>query len=340
MKTRFVLLALAITASVTVGAAPTVGASPPPDPPSIEPVAAGIQGAGGSAIGPDGALYVTENQTGRILRIDRNSGATSVYAVGLPTATAPIGGPMDLVFVGDQAYVLVSLVGDFFGNDAVNGIYRMDGPSDWTVIADLGQWALDHPPGPEIDYFIPTGVHYAIERYRNGFIVSDAHHNKVLRVSKRGTISEVRVFGNVVPAGLETHGRDILLALTGPAPHLPEDGRIVSFSPRGDEVETVAAGGPLMLDVERGRGDRLFGLAQGHFTPGQLDGSPADPFTGELLRVGHDGEVSVVVGGLNQPTSMEIVGNDAWVVGLDGTVVRISGIGGRGHHHGHGHGHD
>ena len=110
-------------------------------------LATGVQGANGSTVGPDGALYVTESATGQILRVDPESGATSVYASGLPTAVAPIGGPMDIVFHGETAYVLVSIVGEFFGTPDPSGIYRMDGPSDWTVIADLGSWGARQSTG-------------------------------------------------------------------------------------------------------------------------------------------------------------------------------------------------
>jgi hypothetical protein len=302
-------------------------AGPPPLPPTTAVIADDvIPGANGSTIGPDGALYVTASDTGQILRVDTTTGAASVYASGLPTRVAPIGGPMDLVFHEGTAYVLVSLVGDFFGTSDPTGIYRMDGPSDWTVIADLGQWALDNPPGDEIDYFIPTGVHYSIDTFRGGFVVAEAHHNKVLQVSLLGHISELHAFGNVVPTGLETWGHRVLVALAGPQPHLPEDGRIVSVSPGGTDVQQVAAGGPLLLDVERGRGATLFGLAQGDFPDGEPDGTPAQANTGQLLRSDGDGGFEVIVDGLDRPTSMEIVGNTAYVVGLSGDVVRVSGL--------------
>lgn len=329
-RNRIIVFVAALAMTATVSPSPT-SASPPTSEPSVSILADGIQGANGSTVGPDGALYVTESDTGQILRVDRVSGTTTVYASGLPTRVAPIGGPMDIVFRGHKAYVLVSLVGEFFGNSDINGIYRMDGPDEWTVIADLGEWALAHPPGPDIDFFIPTGVHYAIERFRNGFVVSDAHHNKLLRVSRRGAISELATFGNVVPAGLETHGKTVLLALTGPAPHLPEDGQIVAVDPRTGGNRLVAAGGPLMVDVEKGPGHSLFGLAQGFFTPGTQDGSPAEPDTGELLVVDPDGGVTPIVEGLDRPTSMEIVGDTAYVVGLSGEVVRIDDILGAGH---------
>ena len=35
------------------------------------------------------------------------------------------------------------------------------------------------------DFFVPTGVQYALEPYRGGFLVTDGHHNRVLRVAPR-----------------------------------------------------------------------------------------------------------------------------------------------------------
>lgn len=316
--------AVALVAS-TVGA--TAVTARPPSPTTTTTVLAEgvVEGANGSTIGPDGALYVTASSTGEIIRIDTETGADSVYASGLPTRVAPIGGPMDLVFHGGTAYVLVSLVGEFFGTDDPSGIYRMDGPSDWTVIADLGQWALDNPPSDDIDFFIPTGVHYSIDMFRGGFVVAEAHHNKVLRVSRNGDVAELRALDNVVPTGLETWGNQVLVALAGPSPNLPEDGRVVSMTPSGRDTE-VAAGGPLLVDVERGRGATLFGLAQGDFPDGEEDGTPAIENTGQLLRADGHGGFDVVVEELDRPTSMEIVGNSAYIVGLSGDVVRIDGI--------------
>jgi sugar lactone lactonase YvrE len=298
-------------------------AKPPAATPSTTVIASGvIEGANGTTIGPDGALYATMSDTGEILRIDRDDGETSVYATGLPPRVADIGGPMDIVFHGGTAYVLVSL----FGTDDPTGIYRMDGPGDWTVIADLGAWAEANPPAPEIDIFIPTGVHYSLENYRGDLVVTDAHHNKVLRVGLDGTIEELVALGNVVPTGLETWGNQLLFTLAGPVPHLPENGRIMSLT-RG-RLDQIASGGPLLIDVERGRGATLFGLAQGIFTEGNPEGSPADPNTGLLLRADGDGGFVTVAEELDRPTSMEIVGNDAYVVGVSGDVLRVDDIAG------------
>lgn len=144
----------------------------------------------------------------------------------------------------------------------------------------------------------------------------------MLYVTPRGAITQVRAFGNVVPTGLETVGRTVLVAQAGPVPHLPRDGRVVAFSPWRHGVHQVAAGGPLLVDVEKGRGG-LYALAQGHFTPGSPEGSPADPDTGQLMRVGEHGRLRAVATGLDRPTSVEIVGRTAYVVTLDGEVWKV-----------------
>jgi sugar lactone lactonase YvrE len=100
----------------------------------------GLQGGSGSTIGPDGALYVTESAAGRITRVDPQTGATTTYASGLPQLipAAGFGGPVDVAFLGRTAYVLVTLVGPDVGGRDVVGIYRVDGPDRFTVVADIG----------------------------------------------------------------------------------------------------------------------------------------------------------------------------------------------------------
>jgi len=115
----------------------------------------GLAGAYGGAIGPGGALYVTEGALGRLSRVDRNTGAITTVASGLPAAIIPIGGPMDVAFSGSTAYVLVALVGSDLGGSHVNGIYRVDGPNSFTIIADIGTWSAANPPQTPFD--LPMG---------------------------------------------------------------------------------------------------------------------------------------------------------------------------------------
>jgi sugar lactone lactonase YvrE len=279
---------------------------------------AGLEGGAGSTIGPDGALYVTETAAGRITRVDPRTGESTTYASGLPTSIIGVGGAMDIAFLGRTAYVLVTLVGPDVGGSDVVGIYRVDGPDSFTVVADIGAFSTAHPPGTS--FFVPTGVQYALEPYRGGFLVTDGHHNRVLRVTRDGQITELVAFGNIVPTGLEVRGRTIYMAEAGPVPHLPETGKVVSFRPGSTAVREVAAGSPLLVDVELGRGHRLYALSQGDFLPGNPEGSPAQPDTGALVMVDRDGSFTVVIDGLNQPTSLELIGKTAYVVTLGGEI--------------------
>ena len=77
-----ILLLLALLASVVPSAA---SAAPRHGDPTAHLLVAGLEGGSGSTIGPDGALYVTENAAGRITRVDPRTGATTTYASGLPS---------------------------------------------------------------------------------------------------------------------------------------------------------------------------------------------------------------------------------------------------------------
>ncbi len=158
--------------------------------PTATQLVTGLQGAMGSTIGPDGALYVTEGAVGQISRVDPQTGEKTTFASGLPPAIIGIGGAIDVAFIDNIAYVLVTLVSDpLFPSSDVDGIYRVDGPDSFTVVADLGQFNLDNPPIIPFPYFIQTGLQYALQTYRGGFLVADSHLNRVLRVTLDGEIS-------------------------------------------------------------------------------------------------------------------------------------------------------
>jgi hypothetical protein len=220
--------------------------------------------------------------------------------------------------------VLVTLVGPDVGGSAMVGLYRVDGPDRFAVVADIGAFSIANPPATS--FFVPSGVQYALQAYRGGLLVTDGHHNRVLGVTRDGQVSVLRAFGNIVPTGLEVRGRSIYMAEAGPVPHLPEDGKVVAFRSRSPTVREVAAGGRLLVDVEFGPWHRLYALSQGVFPPGNPEGSPALPNTGALVKADRDGTFTVVIDRLNQPTSLEFIGKTAYVVTLGGEIWKIKGV--------------
>jgi sugar lactone lactonase YvrE len=319
IKQLFVLATALAVAMITPVAAT---AAPPSGGPNPTLLHAGLAGGSGSTVGPDGALYVTESAAGRVSRVDPNTGAVTTFASGLPKALIGFGGAMDVEFVGKTAYVLVTVVDPDVGGSDIDGIYRVDGPHSFTVVADIGAFAVANPPSTPFD--LPRGVQYALESYRGGFLVTDGHHNRVLQVTRDGEVSELIAFGNIVPTGLATRGHQVYMAEAGPVPHLPQDGKVVSFGPKSPTATEVASGAPLLVDVEFGRGRALYALSQGVFGGGPA-GSPASPNTGSLVKVNGDGTLTPVAEGLDRPTSLEFIGNSAYVVTLGGEIWRLNG---------------
>ena len=317
------LLALALTLLAGLITPAAASATSPPRH-RIHLLTSGLQGGLGSTVGPGGVLYVTEGEAGKITRVDPRTGHTSTFPRGLPKriASVGVGGAMDIAFVHQTAYVLVTLVGPDVGGTDVVGIYRIDGKNRATVIADIGSWSIAHPP--TTDFFVPSGVQYAMQSSRGGLLVTDGHHNRLLWVSLDGGISQIATLPNVAPTGLDLRHHRVYLAEAGPVPHLPADGKIVTVTRRSPVAQEIASGAPLLVDVEFGPDGKLYALSQGHFTPGHPEGSPADPYTGTLQRVDRSGTMSPVATGLDRPTSVEIIGHRAYVVTLDGEIWSIA----------------
>ena len=229
---------ISVAIAVIVPGVESAGAGKPGEPTVTElatfaagECADGICGSG-STVGPDGFLYVPDSTRGQIQRIDPRSGTVTTFADGLPLQLPGVGGGgvADIAFLGRTAYVLVTGTSKFWTDlvgssnpPAAEGIYRLDrigaGSTQATLIADLYTWSEQNPPGHS-GIFIPGGYTYALEQYKRGFLVTDGHHNRVLRVETNGDISVFHDFAeNIVPTGLESKGPGVLVGQAGPVPH-------------------------------------------------------------------------------------------------------------------------
>src|SRR6185437_17009350 len=192
---------------------------------------------------------------------------------------------------------------DLGGHD-VDGIYRVDGPDTFTVVADIGAFNLQNPPTIPFSYVVKTGVLYALQPYRDGFLVTDAHLNRVLQVSLDGAISVVIPFDNIVPTGMAVWGNTVYMAEAGPVPFLPQDGKVVTFNPQSPTAAEVASGASWLVGAKFGPGRSLYALSQGQYG-GNGPGSPALPNTGSLVEANQDGTFTVITSPLDRPTSMQ-----------------------------------
>ena len=196
--------------------------------------------------------------------------------------------------------------------------------NSFTVVADIGAFNLANPPTIPFPYFIATGLQYALQTYRGGFLVADSHLNRVLRVTLDGGINVLLDFDNIVPTGLEVRGNMVYMAEAGADPHTPETGKVVSFGARSRTPTEVASDVPFLLDVEFGVGS-LYALSHGTVDP-DIDPSNAVPYTGALVKVNGNGTFTHIMDGLDRPTSLEFIGNTAYFVTLTGEVWRIDGV--------------
>jgi hypothetical protein len=210
----------------------------------------------------------------------------------------------------------------------VVGIYRVDDADSSTVIADLGAFSVANPPPYPID--VPAGLQFALQPVPEGFLVTDGHHNRVLLATLAGEVTELVATDNTVPTGLAVAGHSVYVSETGPVPHAPENGKVVSFDLVGEPVVSeVASGYSLIVDVEFGSRGVLYALSQGD-SPGEVSpASPAVPDSGRLLRVNDDGSFSVLVEELDLPTSLDFVGDTAFIVTLNGEIWKVEGLSGR-----------
>ena len=108
------------------------------------------------------------------------------------------------------------------------------------------------------------------------------------------------------------------------------NGPVPRLSKRMSRLKVARASGfSRLVDVELGRGGKLFAFSQGDErtdVPYPPSGDPATPNSGELWRANKDGTFSVVVDKLNLPTSLELVEDTAFVVTLTGEVWRIEDV--------------
>ena len=236
---------------------------------------------------------------------------------------------MDVAFIGSTAYALVSVVGSRFpadlfachpgrsGSTASTG--RRARPSSRTSAVSLREPAAAFP------FVVPTGVQYALEPFRGGFLVTDGHHNRVLYATLDGNVSRDRSSATPSRPGSPSgeHGSTWRKQVrSAPAAERQDCLVRAGIVDRDD----VASGARLAVDVERGRGRTLFALSQGEFPCGGdpgCAGSPASHDTGALMKANADGTFTTVADGLDQPSSLEIIGTTAYVVTLGGEIWEI-----------------
>jgi hypothetical protein len=262
----------------------------------------------------DDAFVVNNGYTGRISRVDPETGARTTVADGIPSGANPeLGdqvGAADVAFLNDDLYLLLTHGGEEWGfPDTPTGIYQVEDDGDLTLVADIGEFNRDNPvdaitSGTQVD-IEPGGNPYAMIVRGSSFYVSDGNHNRLMRVSTNGDITEITEFpDHPVSTGIATTADGpFYVGYLGKGPFFPADGKVVSVDSASGAITELASGASMITDVQEGPGGALFAL-QFNDTVEAGDALFA-PGTGKVLTVNPDGTMSPLIVGLSFTTAME-----------------------------------
>ena len=273
---------------------------------------------------------------GSLTAYDTETGERTTVADGIPSGANPeLGdqvGAADVAFIGSTLYLLLTHGGEEWGfPDTPTGIYRVEDDGDLDLVADIGEFNKDNPveaitSGSQVDIEV-GGNPYAMITRGDVFYVSDGNHNRLLRVSTGGDISEITEFpDHPVSTGIaSTDSGPFYVGYLGRAPFLPADGKVVSVDASSGAITEIASGEPMITGVQQAADGSLYALqfndtedaGEAFFAPG----------TGKVLTVNDDGTMSPLITGLSFATFMEFDGDTLYIANAGitpgGQIIKV-----------------
>ncbi len=193
---------------------------------------------------------------------------------------------MDVEFLNDQLYVLISGSGESWGTpDLVSGIYRVEDDGTTTLVNDISNWLPDNPPELAApDYAGMDGSEFDMEPAGDAFIVSIADGGQIIRAVPDGEMTMLADLsvGHLVPTGIavDSEGNAYVGFETTP-PYPNGASKVVQITPDGT-VSDVWTGLTAVTDVEIGPDGVLYAAEM------SIDNSEEPPFlnstTGRIVR--------------------------------------------------------
>ncbi len=325
-------MAIPVAASqATPGATPESG--------GVTIVAAGLVNPRGFTFDGDGSILVAlggrGDLTAQVARIDP-AGCPEIVLDGYPTARVAFGaiaGFADVAVLKGETYALLA-GGDIDRDFAVNGLYRLDGDGEATLLADLSSFIRDNPVAEIPGDYDTDGQPYDLLPLEDGsgFWVSEGNSNQLFRVGLDGTIVRVADLsaGHPIPTGLAPGPDDgVYVALFTAAPYAEGTAKVIFVSPDGD-VRDVWTGLTMPTALAIGPDGSLYAteMATGHGEDPDLIG----PGTGRIVRQTGPDSLEPVATGLTFPAAMTIGPDGAFYVasptfGADdgtGTITRVA----------------
>ena len=314
--TRHLVVGVSV-ALATAGVSAPAMAQEGSDEGGITTIAAGLTNPRGFDWGPDDALYLAQaghggdNNVALVPGFTVDNGLTSSVSVvadgclttaatGLPSAlwqeAGWIWGAMDVAFLGDQAYALLSGAGpNWFSPSSRSGVYRLNGDGTMTLVGDISSWLPDNPPAEVPFDYSPDGSLFDLEATGDALLVSEAVGGQLLRVTPDGEIDSVADLSrdHLVPTGiaLDDEGNAYIGHETA-APYIDGASKVIMVTPDGT-VSDHWTGLTVVTDVAMGPDGSLYAAEMATGFSGETGEMPAR--SGRIVRqTGPDSSEAVV----------------------------------------------
>jgi hypothetical protein len=272
----------------------------------ITTVVAGLTNPRGFAWGPDGALYLALAGHGGETHIADFPGFT--VDIGLSSSIASVAdgcatpvvkglvsmlweeagwiwGAMDVEFLGEDAYALLSGAGPSdFSPSSFSGVFRLNEDGTMTLVADITTWLPQNPPTFVPPDYGSDGSLFDLEPAGDALLLSEAVGGQLIRVTPEAEISALADLseGHLVPTGIamDEEGNAYVGHETA-APYGDGASKVVKVTPDGTGSDAWT-GLTVVTDVELGPDGALYAA---EMATGFAEGVPdMPPGTGRIVR--------------------------------------------------------
>ena len=324
--TILLIFCLEITGSSFASAQDASPAASPAVSPGITVVIDGVTNPRGFTWGPDGTLYLALAGSGGDVSYPLAEGYTvapgltsSVVAVAGGCATPVVQGlvstlweemgwtwgAMDVAFLDDDLYILLSGAGPTWGSpSASSGVFRRNDDGTLTLVADISTWLASHPPAFVPPDYATDGSLFDLEATSDALLVSEAVGGQIIRVTPDGAMSTLADLSeqHPVPTGIAVDADDnAYVSFETTPPYAEGSTKVVRIAPDGT-VTDAWTGLTRVADLAFGPDGQLYAA---ELSTNNTDTFPfVRPNTGRVVRQSGPDTMEVIIDKLDFPVGL------------------------------------